>query len=95
MLLGFGTALSFLIAAAWRIRQLMRGEVQLGRAETAFTAVVFVPSTGLASSVRAGSERILQEGDRQSVAWGCRDALRPNESPVSQPDTSSKLRTAW
>lgn len=27
MLLGFGTALSFLIAAAWRIRSLMRGEV--------------------------------------------------------------------
>lgn len=47
MLLGFGTALGFLIAAAWRIRSLMRGEIQLGRAETACTAVV---SFGIAGS---------------------------------------------
>ncbi len=47
MILGFGTALGFLIAAAWRIRSLMRGEVQLGRAETACTAVV---SFGIAGS---------------------------------------------
>ena len=54
MILGFGTALSFLIAAAWRIRSLMRGEIQLGLAETACTAVVFGPSTGWARSVSGG-----------------------------------------
>ena len=47
MILGFGTALGFLIAAAWRIRSIMRGEIQLGRAETACTAVV---SFGIAGS---------------------------------------------
>jgi hypothetical protein len=68
MIVGFGTALSFLIAAAWRIRSLMRGEIRFGPAETASTAVVFVQNTDRSGTTQSAlSKEFVLSQDRQVV----------------------------